>query len=343
MKSYMVIEPQRFNRIHMNHLSPIYKFYHHQLKDASSDQEAADLTKDFCFSYTHTKLEDQLAVLEFLYMNDYFEELTTALQWSHLHPDIVTLYRIVLERKTVPLTEKDLRELEQIRFEHPSLQCIHLFLLVYAHFDMKKYAGMDKYTDEIHAALFKINEPLFHYYMKLRFDELTFHHYWKTNSLILAKKFAYKYIQTGLAPRKRATMHHNLALCHAFEDYSSAIHYATKALQISEDHDLTASAREIKHHTIPFLSAYHQRPERIYTHDPVEQAHLAISRGDVDTGIEILTSLERLSSFQESYLGLATKDVAMLRNAKERFIKENGDYFFAQLPENYIKRIVKIV
>lgn len=343
MKSYMVIEPTRFNRIHMNYLSPAYKFYHHQLKDAGSDTVAAERTREFCLTHKDTKLEDQLAMMEFLYMNDYFTDLENALEFEHLHPEVSMLYRIVLDRKTNRLTEEDLKEMEAMEFEHPSLKCIHLFLLVYAYYDMKKFAGMDKYTEDIQEALFTINEPLFHYFMKLRFDELTFHHYFKTNSLVLARKFAYKYISSGLAPKKQATMHSHLALTYAFEDYDISLDYLKKTQKIAEDHDLSMIAQSVTQNSIPFISAFHHRTENVETKDPVEIAHLSIARGNPDRAIEILEPRASLSPFQQSYLGLAKKDLALLREAKGRFMHEYGDLFFAQLPEYYMKRILTIV
>ena len=343
MKSYMVIEPTRFNRIHMNHLSPAYKFYHHELKDAESDVMAQERTRQFCLSNKHTKLEDQLATMEFLYMNDYFKDLDRALTFDHLHPEIAQLYRIVLDRKTTRLTEQDLKEMESWTFEHPSLRCIHLFLLVYAYYDMRKYAGMDKYTEDIQEALFTINEPLFHYYMKLRFDELTFHHYWKTNSLVLARKFAYKYISSGLAPKKLATMHHHLALTHSLDDYDQTMGYLLKTKNLGEIHQLPDIIQSVTNHSIPFTSAFHNRTENVHTTDPVEIAHLAISRGDNQRAIQILSKRASLSPFQQSYLGLAKRDLPLLRRARNRFVHENRDLFFAQLPEHYMKRILTIV
>ncbi len=339
----MVIEPTRFNRIHMNYLSPAYKFYHHQLKDAESDTIAAERTREFCFTHKQTELEDQLAMMEFLYMNDYFTDLEKALEFEYLHSEVKDLYRIVLDRKTTRLTEQDLQEMETMEFEHPSLKCIHLFLLVYAYYDMKKFAGMDKYTEDIQEALFTINEPLFHYFMKLRFDELTFHHYFKTNSLVLARKFAYKYISSGLAPKKQATMHSHLALTYAFEDYETSLEYLKQTKRIADDHNLTAISQSVTENSIPFISAFHHRTENVKTNDPVEIAHLSIARGNPEKAIEILESRSSLSPFQQSYLGLAKKDLALLRDAKHRFVHDNGDMFFAQLPEHYMKRILTIV
>lgn len=339
----MVIEPARFNRIHMNHLSPVYKFYHHQLKDAFSNIEAIEKTKEFCQTYTHTNLEDQLAMIEFFYANDYFDDVRACLQNEDLHPDVGTLYQIVLDRKTVPLTEKDKKELETLHFEHPSLRCLQLYLLVYAHYDMKKYAGMDKYSNDIQEVMYKINEPLFYYYMKLRFDELTFQHYWKTNRIVLAHKFAFKHIQSELSPAKQVSMHHHLGLSCTFQDYETAISYIHKALKMAEEHKFNRAVHALKNNTIPFISAFHRKNLEVFTSDVIEQAHLAIALGNNNRGVEILTSLGSLTPFQESYLGLARKDLSLLRHAKKRFTEEYSDLFFAQLPDYYMKRVLTIM
>ncbi|SFG19096.1 hypothetical protein SAMN05216353_12738 [Halobacillus alkaliphilus] len=342
MPIHKVIQPAKLNSIHIHHTSPVYQVYYDYLKERNSI-EAAEFTRFFCQRSRPSLLEDQLALAEFLYMNDFFEELEGHLNENYMHEDIAKLYRIILDRKKQPLRINDIKSIEELYFEHPSLKCLHLFLLVYAHYDIKKYAGMDKFTEEIQTALFTINEPLFHYYMKLRFDELTFQHYWKANHLVLARKFAYKYINAGLAPRKQIMMHHNLALCYSFENYEAAMDYAEKTITIAETNGYSHASQVTRDHTIPFIAAFHQKSEQVISNDPTENAHLLLSRGQRKEAIDILSKLPSLTPFQQSYLGLAERNLQLLRKAKNRFIYEYNDLFFAQLPDYYMKRVLKVV
>ncbi|MGP4076681.1 AimR family lysis-lysogeny pheromone receptor [Halobacillus sp. K22] len=342
MQIHKVIQPAKLNSIHIHHTSPVYKVYYDYLKEKSST-EAAGFTREFCHHSRPSRLEDQLALAEFLYMNDFFKELEHHLKENYMHKDVKKLYRIILDRKKRPLTVHDIKPMEELSFEHPSLKCLHLFLLVYAHYDIKKYAGMDKFTEEIQTALFTINEPLFHYYMKLRFDELAFQHYWKANHLVLARKFAYKYINSGLAPRKKIMMHHNLALCYSFENYEASMDYAEKTVSIAKTNGYPHAAQVTRDHTIPFISAFHQKSAQMTSNDPTENAHLLLSRGQREEAISILSTLPSLTPFQQSYLGLAERNLPLLRKAKDRFINDYNDHFFAQLPDHYMKRVLKIV
>ncbi len=342
MGVHNVIEPSQLNRVHMDRDSSIYEIYHNHLKHKSKHQ-AAESTMIYCLTHRSMIIEDQLASLEFLYMNDYFTELEQLLHTSHYSKEVLMMYRVLYNRKKTPLKEKDLKWLIPLKFNHPSLKCLHLFLIVYAYFDTKQYTGLDKYVDDIYSALVQINEPLFHYYMKLRFEELLFQHYWKTNNVLLAKKHAYRYINSGLTPRKLSRMYHNLALCDTFQDYDSAIYNAQSALGIAVNYNLDHSRTALTNHTIPFISAIHKKTKGILTPDPIETAHLAIANHKNKKAVDILSKVHNPTPFQETYLGAATEDPLTLNKAKNRFINDYGDLFFAQLPEHYLKELITIV
>lgn len=74
------------------------------------------------------------------------------------------------------------------------------------------------------------------------------------------------------------------------------------------------------------------------TPDPIETAHLAIADKEFTKAIAILENLETWTSFQECYMGAASKNIRLLENAHHRFIHELGDQFFALLPRHYLKR-----
>ncbi|MBM7553772.1 AimR family lysis-lysogeny pheromone receptor [Thalassobacillus pellis] len=332
-----IIEPSPIHQLHMKHTSSIYDLYL-TLLDDHPQEKATQIVKEYCLSnFPHT-MEDQLAYLEFFYMNDYFTDLEYFLQSYQVDDQAKVLYGILYRRVHKKFTSEDLEWVETLHFEHPSLHCLHIFTKIYGYYDLMKFTGMDKFMDVIYQALLRVEEPLFHYYMKLRYNEVLFNHYWKTDYPLLAKKHAYKIINIELSPRRKCQIHHNLALCSLYDGYNAAIDHANIALNIARLHGFEGVISGITNHTIPFIAAFHQKTDGIDTPDPVEKAHLFLARGEYPEAIAILEKLESLTPFQECYLGFARRDRAMMNNSYHRFISENGDYFFARLPKTYLER-----
>ncbi|MCP3027986.1 AimR family lysis-lysogeny pheromone receptor [Halobacillus sp. A5] len=342
MNRHTMIEPTQLIQGLMNRASRVYEHYHFLLQTHSS-QQAAEFTKDFCLNSSFTATDDQLACFEFLYMNDFIKELDDLLHDFYKDSKAFCLYKLLLKRRKQVITLTELKDLESLTFNHPSLQCLHLYVIIYLYYDLKMYTALDKYTDHCYNCLHEVREPLFYYFMNLRFDELSFHHYWKTNNLILARKYAFKYSSKVIAPRKLCSMHHNLSLSYVFENYRSSMHHAQSALQIALQHNFKSVAAILKNNTIPFIAAFHKRTKNVSTTDLVETAHIAIAENKWEKASGLLTSLNTLTPFQESYLGLAERNPSLLINAHQRFLNENGDLFFAILPKLYLKRLNQFI
>ncbi|MFC7061992.1 AimR family lysis-lysogeny pheromone receptor [Halobacillus seohaensis] len=338
MGTHNIIEPAQLLQLQMNHVSTIYETYHSLLQNHPKEK-ANELTKHYCMNYFPKTVDEQLAVLEFLYMNDHFKELKKILRSHDFLEEVTFLYKILLNRLEKHFSIKDILSIESLEFKHPSLKCLHVYTIIYLYYDLKKYTGLDKFIDQCYLKLSDVREPLFHYYMKIRFNELTFHHYWKTNSIILAKKYAYKVLNMSLSPRKLSAVHHNLALCYVFEGFTPAFDNAQIALDIAKKHNFHSMISSLEHHTIPFICAFHHQTNAISTPDPIETAHLAIANKQINKAVEILSSLKTLTPFQECYLGVATENKKLLHQSERRFIDEYGDHFFAMLPKYYLERL----
>ncbi|MBA2176752.1 hypothetical protein H0266_17825 [Halobacillus locisalis] len=337
MVDYHALEPKPIQTLQVNHTSFVYQYYLEQLK--SYDRKMAIMrTKDFCMDQQSMDKEEQIATLEFLYMNDYMDELSHLIGHHSLDHEVHLIYGILLNRFGDGQFNPPLMWLKSLQFSHPSLHCLHQLIIVYRYFDLKKYSGLDAYLEKCDEALQKVNEPLALYYFELRYHELLFNHYWKTNNSLLARRYAYKIINKELSPRKTTMVQHHLALTYVFESYETSMDHAVKALHIAEEYNLTKHIISIKDRTIPFISAFHRVTDDVTTPDFVETAHLEIAREQYVPAIRMLKSLDTLTPFQESYLGFALKDKGMLKNAHQRFLKESGDLFFAQLPELYLER-----
>ncbi|WP_217424723.1 AimR family lysis-lysogeny pheromone receptor [Halobacillus sp. Marseille-Q1614] len=340
MGCHSVIEPSPITKIQINFVSNIYSYYYQSLKKHSK-MKASTLTRDYCMKHEPKSFEDQLAYLEFLYTNDYVEEVNKLLNFSFIENKAAWLYNLLIKRKHRLLTKEDVEMLECMSFEHPSLHCLHMFTIVYGYYDIKQYTGFDKYIELCEAALRNVNEPLFYYFMKLRFDEIAFQHYWKTDNKLLAQKYAYKYVNKVLPGRQLSKMYHHLALCNLYEGYSTSISHAERALNIAKEHSLTTSISSIENHTIPFISAFHGITANVKTTDPTETAHLALANHDYKTAYGILSEIKNPTPFQETYLGAASHDHELLLNAHRRFKYDLGDHFFAKVPLIYLKKYKK--
>ncbi|QAS52480.1 AimR family lysis-lysogeny pheromone receptor [Halobacillus litoralis] len=338
MREHQLIEPSLLIKLQMKHSSSLYYVYISNLKRYSRI-EAIQHTKQYALDHFPTEKNEQLAHLEFLYMNDYFEEIATLLNTAVSDENTGVVYQFLLHRLKKKATRERLDDLLSLQFTQPSLHCLHLFALVYSYYDLKIYTVLDKYLDKCDKALQLVDEPLMYYYLNQRYQELLFQHYWKTDNSILASRYAYKMINTEVSPRKKSRMYHNLALNNLFNGYESSIEPLHKALKIAETHHLDTAAKSIKQHSIPFISAFHLRTGGIYTPDPVETAHIALAEGDYKTTCNILRSMSSLTPFQETYLGFAEKDVHLLNHSYKRFIHEQGDHFFARLPLEYLARL----
>ncbi|MYL21741.1 hypothetical protein GLW04_17720 [Halobacillus litoralis] len=338
MKDHQLIEPRPFASLHMRHTSSLYMIYLENLK-IHSQKEAQLRTRDMILADFPTHIDEQLACLEFFYMNDFFEDLAVVLHSPYIHQEVLPLYNLLLQRVNTPVSKEQLTELQQYQCSHPSLHCLHLFLMIYAYYDLKVFTALDKYLDDCDRALASVDEPLMYYYLNQRYQELLFHHYWKTDNPILARRHAYKMINTELSPRRKSRMYFILALCQLFNGYDSAMDPLTEALAIADQYELSSFAEMIRLHTIPFISAFHNRTESVHTTDPVEQAHLDLADGRLERAREVLESLSSLTPFQESYLGYVNRDMDMLYRAYTRFITERGDHFFARVPLEYMKRL----
>ncbi|WP_082233254.1 AimR family lysis-lysogeny pheromone receptor [Halobacillus massiliensis] len=341
MGCYNVIEPSPITKIQMYQVSTVYTYYHQALKNFSNEK-AAQLTRHYCLTHSPKNFEDQLAFLEFLYTNDYLEELNELLDSPYFEPKAVWLYKLLMKRKINLLKKNDLEMLESMSFKHPSLHCLHIYTMIYGYYDIKQYTGFDKYIESCEAALNKINEPLFYYFMKLRFEEVAFHHYWKTDNKLLAQKYAYKYINKVLPGRQLSKMYHHLALCNLYEGYAASISHAQMALKVANEAQITTSISTLENNTIPFISAFHGKIEGINTTDATESAHLALADRDYKTAFKILKEINNPSPFQETYLGAASDDPQRLLNAYRRFKYQLGDHFFAKLPLIYLRKYINL-
>ncbi|WP_028784303.1 AimR family lysis-lysogeny pheromone receptor [Thalassobacillus devorans] len=338
MEDYQVIEPSRIDRLKMTVPSSIYSTYHHLLKKHSR-HGAADLTKNYCLN-AHFPREEQAIALEFLYMNGFFEEVQELLGRGEIEAPYDWFYRLLVRRKFGrPMSRQEVRRLKNWSQDQAAAETLRLFMLIYHHYDSKHFGSMDNYIDDIYMAMHHINKPLVKYYFQLRFDELMFQYHWKSNMGVVAKKYAYRVINSTLSPEKQSGMYHHLALVEVFDDYSAAMDHLTTSIQIAEENPLTSSLYELKERSLPFIAAFHRKTEGVKTIDPVETAHLAIAEGRMEKAEKILSSLPSLTPFQETYLGVARNDRFLLQKAYQRFKHEYGDHFFARLPFYYLKYI----
>ncbi|WP_053218060.1 AimR family lysis-lysogeny pheromone receptor [Virgibacillus senegalensis] len=297
---------------------------------------AIDVTRSYCLKARASV--NQRVGMEFLYAYGFLDDLDCLIeknlasknpknrQWGQL-------YKLInLRRKRKLKTDEYLERLNTLEADSVELECLHMFLRVYAHFERKEYGKLSSYLDGLLLNIHEIKDPLLRELFSVRLDEMLLTFHWKRNEMIIARKHGFRILQTTHCPRKKVDIHNTMALGYLFDSYHQAMQHAIEAKRLANMiEDLTA-IQGINNYTIPFIAAFHGRTEGITTPVESEAAHLALARGDVTTCVNILSNFTSLTPFQQYYLGKATRDVEMLEISYRRFVKERSDHFFAKLP-----------
>lgn len=321
-------------------LYSVVKQLHFQYQEEHAAVYAA---KDFCMQAQSD--ENRRIGMEFLYVHGFLDELEILIEKNNysVNPQNKlwgSVYRIVLNRRKYRSSPHDyITEINALTVLDVELNCMKDFLQVYAYFELGQFGMLGEYLDKLTTSINRINEPLLNELFSMRLDELLLTFHWKRNEMIMARKYGYKILKNTQSPRKKIDINNTMALGYLFESYQQAMFHAWEAKKIAHQTKLDHAIAGLNNFTIPFISAYHEMTDGITTTDPAEQAHLALGKGDTKTCVDILNRFESLTSFQQYYLGKATKDAELLRASYNRFIHERSDHFFAKLPLLELKKL----
>ncbi|KGP72101.1 AimR family lysis-lysogeny pheromone receptor [Pontibacillus yanchengensis] len=318
-----------------------------QLSKKYDEETKLQLTKEFCLQ-CHSD-ENSRVGMEFLYMNGLYTELKTlidknTLSTNSLNKELADIYSFMLNRRVNK--EGDLLKFTKdysFNVQDPTVECLIIFMKIYGYFQRLEYERFEEFQEELTERLLNIDNTLLRIYFQIRENELLFLFHWKKGQVKIARRYGLSILENTLNQEKKCDMLVDLGLTYLFEDYQKTMDYIKTAEEIATSYQLNYYIKGINNKVIPFVCAFHGKTEGVKTEDTAEKAHLLIKSGDIEKGISILETLENKTPFQEYYLGIATNDIDLLKRSYHRFLNEQNDYFFAQLPKHHIeKREVKL-
>ncbi|MYL34856.1 hypothetical protein GLW05_14775 [Pontibacillus yanchengensis] len=308
-----------------------------QLSKKYDEKTTIFLTKEFCLNCQSE--ENQRVGMEFLYMNGFQEELKALININKEHSsqrnkEWGEVYEFIFDRRKNRKFSGELLNLRKFNSDSndPSLDCLLIFLNIYAHYEKYDYELLKKYKDILTEKLLNIDNTLLRIYFQIRENEVLFHYHWRRNELGIAKTYAHNIIDNTYNQEKRCEILLNLAVVYMFDDYEKSIKLLNEAKKIASDYTLDYYLESIDNQTKPFILLVNGIFEGISTTDLSEYAHLQIVRGNTEEAIEILNSFDDKTPFQEYYLGVALNSREVLESAYRNFLFNRNDYFFSRLP-----------
>ena len=276
--------------------------------------------------------------LEFLLMNGYVEAFDQLLEQnnqsrSKRNREWAYLYNLFMMKQKRALSKSELLELAQnFRTDEVELQCIQLFLEISIYFDIFDYSMVANRLDPLRDKLKQVNHPILSPLLKQRLNLVLFHHYWKRNEMVLARKYGFESLVNTTNIRYLANLHINMSLSYIFDDFDLANYHLNETIRLAEKNDLPRLIAAVENSNKPFIYAHFKRADGIETTNKSEQAHLALARGDLKTAKRILSEVTEDTPFTKYYIGRACQDRRILLQSYNEFLEHRSDHFFARLP-----------
>lgn len=283
--------------------------------------------------------------LEFLLINGYTEAFEQLLEHnkqsrSKLNQQWAYLYNLIIMKQKRTMTKSELLELTQdFQTDDPALQCIQLFLEISIYFDIFDYSMLANRLEQLTRKLKQVSNQILAPLLKQRMNLVLFHHYWKRNEMVLARKHGFDALNNTTNSRYLANLHINMSLSYIFEDFDLANDHLNETIRLAEENNLPRLITAVQNSNKPFIYAHFNRPDQIETPNKSEQAHLAIARGDLKTAQHLLSEVTEDTPFTKYYIGRAFQDRRILLQSYNEFLEQRSDYFFARLPLTALQKL----
>ncbi|WP_067841430.1 AimR family lysis-lysogeny pheromone receptor [Amphibacillus sediminis] len=283
--------------------------------------------------------------LEYLFANDHILELKQLIARNkelpfQLNRDWAFFFELSLAKQdsTLPL-EKILEQLKLIKTTDRALKCLIQYLAFSVHIIFSENGLIVNKLDQFEEDVKEVNHIVLLPLLEHRLDIAQFFFHWKSNEMLLARKYGYNALAGTYNRANLANLHNHLCLTYIFDDFDSAIYHLEEAYRIGKELKMKRLLTIINHQNRPFIYAHFNKPEGIITSDISEQAHLAIARGELKLAESLLTKVTKVTPFTKYYLGRARRDSRLLRQSYNDFIEKQGDHFFARLPLNALNTL----
>lgn len=290
------------------------------------------------FFVSTNDLYSQCIGLEFLLMNGFMPEFEQLLERnrnsrSKVNREWAFIYDLFLMKQKRVRSKSQLLELVQhFNTEDAALQCTQLFLEIALYFDIFEYGILANRLEELIRKLYAVTDPILRPLFKQRMNMVLFHHYWKRNEMVLARKYGFDALVNMTNIRYLANLHINLSLSYIFEDFELANYHLDETIRIAKEHNLPRLITSVENNNRPFIYAHFNIPNQLDTPIKSVQAHLALARGDFSTAQRILSEVTEDTPFTKYYIGRAFQNRRILLQSYNEFIEQRSDHFFARLP-----------
>ncbi|WP_010648322.1 AimR family lysis-lysogeny pheromone receptor [Oceanobacillus massiliensis] len=287
--------------------------------------------------------------MEYLYMHGYFPELKQLIQKNRQSDDPSnrlwgTIYHIMIRQTLREISpHKTIQLLQHFRERYSTKEPELLFLIDLirenAYYQMPQYDRIGKImvTHQQYFALMEDRSMVS--YFKIRVYKINVIYHLMRNELIMARKYAYRVLNSLDSPLIHAGIHLLLGISYTFDTYEKGMYHLKKSFELAKEVKLNYLTESLKNFYIPFLSAHFKKVDNITTKDRGEQAHIELAKGNHAKVIEILDHLPEKDAFQLYYLGKAKEDKSLLIKSYNHFIEKRSDYFFCRLPINAFKEM----
>lgn len=283
--------------------------------------------------------------LEYLFANDHILELKQLIARNkelpfQLNRDWAFFFELSLAKQdsTLPL-EKILEQLKLIKTTDRALKCLIKYLSFSIHYIFFRNGWIINELAQFQADVKKVNHIVLLPLLEHRLDRALFFYYWKSNEMLLARKYGYNALAGTFNRTSLANLHNELSFTYIFDDFNSTIYHIKEAYRIAKERNVKRLIKIIEIQNIPFIHAHFNKPEGIITSDISEQAHLAIARGEPKLAESLLTKVTKVTPFTKYYLGRARQDSRLLIQSYNEFIEKQGDHFYARLPLNALNTL----
>ncbi|MDA2113115.1 AimR family lysis-lysogeny pheromone receptor [Bacillus cereus] len=166
------------------------------------------------------------------------------------------------------------------------------------------------------------------------------------NNIEIVREIGQEVIQKEISkefPRFLASIYEFLGISYMFEDIFISQVLIQKGIEILKNENTMRFNDKIEEcqQTLDFIQInYEIDLDKINPADLGEKAHLAIKRGNIEEGIQILNDIKEdkgsWTAFQWYYMGLATGEEYYFRQSVLCF-EQHGNKFYAQIPKRFIR------
>ncbi|WP_117168429.1 AimR family lysis-lysogeny pheromone receptor [Paraliobacillus sediminis] len=313
---------------------------------ASMENEEDTTIQKTCEYCLITKNEvDWRIGMHFLYTNGFYEETQFLIDKNkksknQINHKWAAVYELVLARRFRSIPHHEiLKKLQKFKTEDTNLQFIIKQTLLSTNFDMFDYGSFNALLEELQGLLLKLDNHVLISLAHINLDQLFFVYYWKSNEVILARKYGFRLLNKMYNKKQKAHLHVNLSLTYIFDDFNACMYHLNQARLMAEEFQDNRLLNMIRNQNYPFICAHFQQTDNVASPNNSEQAHLEIARGNLIKAQGLLEPVTQVTPFIKYYLGLAHQDRKLLISSYNDFIEKRSDYFFARLPLHALQNL----